>query len=345
MTISANTKKKIIPAISVLVALSAVGVGVAVTWYRRAHGVESDIITRTEQRLGRQTQVVLPALKGRTMWVPDRPHNPEEMRGQLLGSRPLERFGRKRSFKVSTNSLGMRGPEPTEPAPPGRVVCAGDSITFGWGVRVDQAYPALLHRLLGVEVLNGARPAAGPGDVAAWIEQQAPRLDAALVLFVKSPAAKNMRDPVGNYVQMVKLAAAAVAPAKLGVVLPPLSTFAPHGDRTGQQAKQIAAGLGPIPVLDLTPIFRARQGKLPGVVGQLDAQRQRILSLPDRRVLLEVAAPPTGGLAQEIGQFFEKNPTLSEPLIFDGGHPDVAGHRLMAAAITVWIKKQGWVER
>lgn len=335
---------RVIPTVSVLVALCAVGVGGYVTWYRQAHRVESDIITRTEEQLGRQTQVVLPELKGRTVWIPDRPHNPEEMQGRLLGPGRMERFGRKRSFKVSTNDLGMRGPAVTEPAPSGRVLCAGDSITFGWGVRVDQAYPALLQRLLGLEVLNGARPAAGPGDVAAWIRQQAPRLNAALVLFVKSPAAKNMRDPVGDYVQLVRQAAAAVAPARLGVVLPPLSTFAPHGDRTGQQAKQIAARLRPIPVLDLTPIFRARQNKASGVMGQLATQHQRILSLPDRRVLLEVASPPTGGLAAEIGQFFEKHPQLSEPLIFDGGHPDPAGHRLMAAAVAVWIKKQGWIK-
>ncbi len=336
-----SIKGKIIPAVSVLVALSALGVGAYVTWHRQAHRVESDVITRTEMLLGRQTQVMLPELEGRIMWVPDRPHNADEM----VGPNRIERFGRKRSFKVSTNSRGMRGPEVTTPAPGYRVLCAGDSVTFGWGTRVDQAFPALLARLLKVEVLNGAMPAAGPGDVAAWIRQQAPELDADLVLFVKSPAAKNLREPVDNYVQLVKQAAAAVAPVKLGVVLPPLSTFTPHSHSTGQQAKQIASRLRPIPVLDLTPIFRARQQKMTGVVGQLGPRLQRIISLPGRQVLLEVEAPPTGGLAPEIGQYFEKNPTVSEPLIFDGGHPDVAGHRLMAAAITVWINKQGWVKK
>ena len=330
-------RRWVVPAASVAVALVALGVGAYVTWYRQAHRVASDVITRTEEELGRQTQVMLPALEGRTVWIPDRPHNPEEMHGPDR----MKRFGRKRSFKVSTNSLGMRGPEPATPAPAGRVVCAGDSITFGWGVRVHEAYPALLARLLEVEVLNGARPAAAPWDVAAWVRQQAPRLKPALVLFVKSPAAKNMRDPVDNYVKLVQQAAAAVRPARLAVVLPPLSTFAPHGDRTGAHARQIAARLRPIPVLDLTPIFRARQKKLTGVLGKLGPQRQQILAQPSGRVMLEAEAPPTGGLAPEVGQFFERHPKLSEPLIFDGGHPDVAGHRLMAAAITVWIREQG----
>ncbi len=338
---SAARKKRWVPVVSVVVALIALGVGAYVTWYRQAHRVASDVITHTEEQLGRQTQAMLPALKGRTVWIPDRPHNPEEMHGPNR----LERFGRKRSFKVSTNSLGMRGPEPASPAPRGRVICAGDSVTFGWGVRVHQAYPALLARLLKVEVLNGARPAAAPWDVSAWIRQQAPQLKPALVLFVKSPAAKNMRDPVDNYVQQVELAAAAVKPARLAVVLPPLSTFAPHGDRTGAHARQIAERLRPTPVLDLTPIFRARQRKLSGVLGKLGSKLQQVVAQPGGRVLLQAAAPPTGGLAPEIGQFFEKNPKLAEPLIFDGGHPDVAGHRLMAAAITVWIREQGLLER
>lgn len=46
----------------------------------------------------------------------------------------------------SINSLGFRGPEPSEPkrADVHRVVCFGESTTFGWGVPDEIAYPRLL---------------------------------------------------------------------------------------------------------------------------------------------------------------------------------------------------------
>lgn len=60
---------------------------------------------------------------------------------------------------VTINRLGMRGPELAVPKPPGRrrVAAFGDSITFGYGVGDEEAYPFLLNRLLsgsGVEVVN-----------------------------------------------------------------------------------------------------------------------------------------------------------------------------------------------
>jgi lysophospholipase L1-like esterase len=59
---------------------------------------------------------------------------------------------------VSINSLGLRGPEPRTPRPRRRILCLGDSITFGYGVGDDETYPAALGRALegsGVEVVNG----------------------------------------------------------------------------------------------------------------------------------------------------------------------------------------------
>jgi len=62
-----------------------------------------------------------------------------------------------------SNSLGIRGPDyPREP-PPGvfRITVSGDSVTMGHGVREEDAYPAVLERLLNAgsgdqrfEVLN-----------------------------------------------------------------------------------------------------------------------------------------------------------------------------------------------
>jgi lysophospholipase L1-like esterase len=55
-----------------------------------------------------------------------------------------------RGFRVQVNELGLRGPS-VEPTPaPGvhRVLALGDSVTFGEGMRVDEAFPALLEREL-----------------------------------------------------------------------------------------------------------------------------------------------------------------------------------------------------
>jgi lysophospholipase L1-like esterase len=62
---------------------------------------------------------------------------------------------------ASFNSLGLRGPEPRPGAR--RIVCLGDSVTFGWGVKDDEAYPAVLARSLAgetgdVDVINAGMP-------------------------------------------------------------------------------------------------------------------------------------------------------------------------------------------
>ena len=58
---------------------------------------------------------------------------------------------------VTINGLGLRGPEPAATRPARRVLCLGDSITFGYGVGDDETYPSALGRLLGpgAEVING----------------------------------------------------------------------------------------------------------------------------------------------------------------------------------------------
>ena len=68
---------------------------------------------------------------------------------------------------ASFNSLGFRGGEPQSAAQ--RIVCLGDSVTFGWGASRDQnAYPAVLQKLLAprqIDVVNAGMPRWNSCDV------------------------------------------------------------------------------------------------------------------------------------------------------------------------------------
>ena len=80
---------------------------------------------------------------------------------------------------VTINGLGLRGPEPREPRPRRRLLCVGDSITFGYGVGDDQTYPAALGRALAardVEVVNGGVTGYTSHQVRKLLERVAPPL-------------------------------------------------------------------------------------------------------------------------------------------------------------------------
>ncbi len=330
--------RRLVPLLSVLVALVAIGLCGWITWERQRSTVRSATITRHAGELGPDAQLLLPNLKDQWVWVPDRPHDPQE----LLEPDRDQRFQRRRSFQVSTNSEGLRGPEIQLPAPGFRILCVGDSVTFGWGLPVGQAYPTLLEDELDVEVINAGMPAAAPPEIATWARQHAARLDADLVLFVKQPQSPGGGDAVTPYLRELRALADALNPVPIGVVLPPRSTFSARPDAVAEQESQhVIEGLAPLPVLDLTPIFREAQ-QAPGVLGEREGDIQRVLLLPDRRVLLEAPAPPKG-LAPALAKFFEDNPHAVEPLIYDGGHPDRDGHRLMARSIARWVRDHGWL--
>jgi len=86
------------------------------------------------------------------------------------------------------NSLGFRGGE-WGPKRAGvfRIAVLGDSITYGYGVGEEQAYPALIERALGaryrVEVLNLGYAGANSPDILYLADRFLPRLSPDLVLY------------------------------------------------------------------------------------------------------------------------------------------------------------------
>lgn len=322
-------------ALALLVALAAVIAAILIHERRTGQDTLSEVITRPAPELAPGAQLLLPGLRRARVVVPDRPHAPEEL-PQNGGTTPIHRT---RTFLVDTNSLGLRGPEP---APGGtRVLAVGDSVTFGWGVADDESWPARLSGELGVTVLNGGVPAQKPAAIARWTADNAEKLGASLVLFARRPDPREA-DPVGAYARSIADLKAALPGIPLGVILPPLSTLDPDGLTRGPaEAAALAAALAPVPVLDLTPAFRAA-APASGVTLELSPGHQRLLRLPGRALVVDAPAPDHG-LAPEIRAAFEADATLVEPLFFDGGHPDAAGFRVFAAEVARWVRAQGWL--
>ena len=127
----------------------------------------SEKIAEKAPALGPGAYLLLPNLQDAKVVVPDRPHDPVEVHSQ----NKQQRITRLRSFLVSTNAKGFRGP-PLEPQKTSyRVLCLGDSVTFGWGVAEDESYPARLRKSLGLEVINAGVPAMKPVHIAAYMQQ------------------------------------------------------------------------------------------------------------------------------------------------------------------------------
>jgi len=324
---------------AIIVAILAVGLATRAAIDLRTGLQVSDEMVRPAEELGPGGMLLMANLKDAKTVAPDRPHHPDDV------STPdrLQRFSRLRTFYTSTGPQGLRGHGFQTPAPGFRIVCVGDSITFGWGVSDDETYPAQLQRVLGVEVLNAGMPAAKPSNMARWLQLHRDLIDADVVVFAARPD-WDLADPLPDYQASIATAEAAIAPARLAVVLPPISTFDLMGVRESHnELTRLQGVLGRRPILELADVFRARQTQS-GVVMETDGTTQRMVRLPERTLI----ASGTGSgdhLAPELVAAFESDPALVEPMFFDGGHPDAAGYALFAQEVAHFLRGQGWIPK
>ena len=121
---------------------------------------------------------------------------------------------------VTINSLGVRGPEIPHPAQPRRrrILCFGDSITFGYGVGDRETYSCLLEQYLGpdrVEVVNCGVTGYTSFQVARWLQQVCPKLPCDIATFCVGWNDASMR-PVDDlhYTRQVRLAMTGTAMSK-----------------------------------------------------------------------------------------------------------------------------------
>ena len=158
---------------------------------------QSETISTPAPELGPRAHKLLPSLNDALVVVPDRPHDPME----VFSENKAQTIQRVRSFTVSTNSLGYRDTEINEQ--PVHIVCVGDSVTFGWGVKQEEAYPQRLEQKLGVNVLNTGVPALKPEHVEAYINSILQNVKPKIVLVAMRPNWMTP-NPLQGYVQTMK---------------------------------------------------------------------------------------------------------------------------------------------
>jgi lysophospholipase L1-like esterase len=94
--------------------------------------------------------------------------------------------GREFDVPAAIDTAGLRDHPHTAPPRP-TILAIGDSMTFGEGVTVDRAWPAVLERASGVRTLNGGVPGYGSPQMEARLRSLLPRLRPDLVLVMLSP--------------------------------------------------------------------------------------------------------------------------------------------------------------
>ena len=339
-----TTWKRKLSFISMLLVPLVIGATALVWWFQPMRpSIKSDLFLQPAPPPKNTWHVLIPNLKEAKVYVMDRPHAPEE----LMSDEALSKHKRVRQFTISTNEQGMR--EGVIGRKQGkRILCVGESVTFGWGVAAEDSYPAHLERLLDVEVINAGIPSSTVEHSSYWIQNYAEALQPDLILLT---ARVDWRHPnaLPNFSNSIQNAARYIAPVPIALVLPPISSFDRRGLSTLEQERQhIQRSLRNTPVLDLTPIFQ-QQTDEKGVRLRIVEQTQQLLDVKTGAVLVEgVNRPLQSGqpaLAPEIVEAFEEHLSWHEPMIFDGGHPDEDGFLLFAQTVANWIGEKGWLDQ
>ncbi len=313
----------------------ALSVGGWVTYERTKTRNLSDTIIGRWDRLGGEPWL-LPSLNRARVFQPDRPHSFKEVHAWRMGEG--KDITRVREYALSTNSERLRGPE-LRPKAAGakRVIAIGDSVTHGWGVSFEEAYPAQLERKLRaaghtVEVINAGVPANPVSVMERWCTTVGPTLDPDIIIWTRRSAQQGPQ-PVPAYARAVQRCKAATG-AEMIVALPPVSTFDVKGSRLWETERNhlaAAIGSGARVVMDLTPYFRRAQAGR----GEILEERGGKLAVVDQesgRVWL-TAPPSPHDLPAEIYDLFEREPEVREAMFFDEGHPDAEGFGVFADAL------------
>jgi len=299
---------------------------------------QSDLFLQKVSNGQQNEHQLIPNLQEATIYVLDRPHAPEE----LKSPEDLARSNRVRQFTISTNDQGLRNPAITAKHK-FRILCVGESVTFGWGVTAEASYPAQLQKILEVEVINAGTPSARIEHSSKWIQNQAEKLQPDLILLTGRPDWLHPH-AINSFSTSIRNAQRYIKPVPIALILPPLSSFDRQGlENLEQEQQQIKQSLRNVPVLDLSEQFMQHEATS-GVRLQIEGEQQQLVNVATGEVIVRAENTPLQPghpvLAPEIIAAFENDPQLREPLIFDGGHPDEEGFVLFAQLVADWLKEQ-----
>jgi hypothetical protein len=326
---------------AITASLIAVCVGAWISHERSQTRHLSDTIIGRWDRLGGEPWL-LPNLEEARVFQPDRPHSFQEIHAWRQGEGAS--INRVREYALNTNAFRLRGPKmkPKRRAVT-RIVAIGDSVTHGWGVSLEQSYPAQLERKLRdkghrVEVINAGVPANPVSVMELWCTTIGPDLKPDIVIWTRR-SAQHGPQPVLSYARAVQRCKRATG-AEMIVALPPVSTFDVKGSRIWETERNhlaAAIGTGAKVVMDLTPHFRrAQKGR-----GEMLEERDGQLAVVDQETgkVWLTAAPTSHDLPAEIYALFEAEAEVREALFFDEGHPDAEGFEIFADSLVTPVSR------
>jgi len=262
--------------------------------------------------------------------------------------RPNQTFGLEDRLTYRVNASGFRGPEPTDPKPPGarRVVAIGESVTFGLGVPEEWSFVSRIPEFLGssagtVEIANGGVPGYTSYQGRHLLESTALSWEPDAVLFyfgagnelraaslTDRERGSQMPSPLLRRLGGLRILQAlgtllARPPAETRTVRVPLSEFEDDLERM----VALARGANALPLLVVPPVS-PELGKAFPILRYYQSTLRRV-SARSRVPLADAAA------------VFESHSTPST-LFIDLAHLTIEGHGLLAETIASTLGRAGF---
>ena len=257
---------------------------------------------------------------------------------------------------IRTNSLGLRSAEiePAKPAGVFRILVLGDSVTFGWGVRVEDAFPSQLASLLATlrpndrfEVINAGVSGYGTWQELLWLRQTGLKLDPDVVIVQAhlNDAADNLWGTISwqgggsnwlvqhsELARLVQRVAGASAKPKSGEPCQDdwkVGVQSVCWQRTEELLSELhtaAADAGAVTLLMPAPMRWQVESDVRDARAWVDTARYQ-----DE---LRQYAQANGWLfVDPLPAFRQASANQQQSLFLDVGHPDEAGQRLIAQEI------------
>jgi lysophospholipase L1-like esterase len=263
---------------------------------------------------------------------------------------------------IRTNSLGLRSADVAQPKPVDvfRILALGDSVTFGWGLRGEDAYPSQLASLLATlrsdqrfEVVNAGVSGYGTWQQALWLAEAGLALqpDVVVVQAHLNDASDNLWGTVGwrgggqgglaqysKLAQLVQRVAGSAAPRS---DVPCATDWKVGTDQVcWQRTEQLLSDLrseaqaaGATTVLMPSPMRWQVEPGVRDVRAWVDAARYQDA--------LRQYAQRNGWLFVDPLPAFRQATSNGQSLFLDVGHPNETGQRLMAQEIYHALSEAG----